>query len=237
MNRTPLTTETNRHVINDRLPNEYLREAVEASGESTVRGILESHLISPAAFDILLRDPFTPGDFETFIAERQRTIRDAIEDLLIKDRLALPPNLRALDSRIETVELGIRDVIAGTLEGTWERVPPHVAQKVQERVQREQRKDPSYDTDRYASLAGRLEFFDLRELQDTITNRSLWNAFEPRFQNKDALVAKFGQLADLRNAVRHSRGANEVMTKEGEAAIIWFERMLGARCRTFDQRD
>lgn len=58
LNRTPLTADTNRRVIKARLPNTYLPEMIEQSGEATVRGILESHFISPAAFDILLRDPF-----------------------------------------------------------------------------------------------------------------------------------------------------------------------------------
>ena len=32
LNRTPLTADTNRRVIGDRLPNEYIPELVEASG-------------------------------------------------------------------------------------------------------------------------------------------------------------------------------------------------------------
>ncbi len=48
-------------------------------------------------FSILLRDPFGPDDFEAFITERQRTIQDAIENLLIKERLDLEPQLRDLD--------------------------------------------------------------------------------------------------------------------------------------------
>ena len=62
------------------LPNEYLPELIEANGEATVRATLESHFISPAAFDILLRKPFGAGDFEAFLIERQRTIQEAIED-------------------------------------------------------------------------------------------------------------------------------------------------------------
>jgi hypothetical protein len=49
-------------------------EFIAENGESTVRATLETHLISPAAFDILLRDPFTRDDFEAFLAERQRTL-------------------------------------------------------------------------------------------------------------------------------------------------------------------
>jgi len=92
LNRTPLTADTNRKVIRDRLPSEYLPELIAANGEASVRATLESHFISPSAFDILLRDPFTPDDFEAFLAERQRTLQDAIEDLLVKERLDLPPS-------------------------------------------------------------------------------------------------------------------------------------------------
>ena len=89
LNRTPLTTETNRHVIRERLPNEYLPELITNSGQGQVRSILESHFISPTALGILLRDPFGPDDYEAFISERQRTILEAIESLLIKERLDL----------------------------------------------------------------------------------------------------------------------------------------------------
>jgi hypothetical protein len=113
--RSPLTAETNRQVIKARLPNTYLPELIEQSGETTVRGILESHFISPIAFDILLRKPFGPDDFEAFIAERQRTLQDAIEDLLIKEHLDLSPKLRELDAATEQVELNLRKTIEATL--------------------------------------------------------------------------------------------------------------------------
>ena len=56
LNRTPLTADTNRNVISDRLPNAYLPELIASNGEAAVRTILESHFISPTAQAILLRD-------------------------------------------------------------------------------------------------------------------------------------------------------------------------------------
>jgi hypothetical protein len=56
LNRTPLTAETNRKVIKERMPNAYLPELMQANGEATVRAILASHFISPAAYGVLLRD-------------------------------------------------------------------------------------------------------------------------------------------------------------------------------------
>ena len=81
-------------------------------------------------------------------------------------------------------------------------------------------------SDHYRSLAGQLEYFDLRELQDTITNRALWPEFESRFGTKEALAARFGQLAELRNAIRHSRTVDEITRTDGEAALLWFRQVL-----------
>jgi len=40
------------------------------------------------------------------------------------------------------------------------------------------------------------------------------------------LNIKFDQLAELRNAIRHSRAVDEIKRKEGEAAILWFDKVL-----------
>jgi hypothetical protein len=226
LNRTPLSADTNRNVIRDRLPNAYLPELIASNGEHAVRAILESHFISPAAQAILLRDPFTPDDFEAFIAERQRTLQEAIENLLVKERLDLPLQLRELDEKIEQVELNLRSAIVSALDGDAAQLPSHVVQRAEERIQRAAKKNAALDTERYQTLEGKLEFCDLRELQDTLTGKTLWSSFEPRLANKETLNAKFGQLAELRNGIRHSRTVDEITRKEGEAAILWFEQVL-----------
>lgn len=227
LNRTPLTTDTNRHMIGDRLPNEYLPELIENNGERQVRDILASHFISDKAFDVLLRTPFTADDFEAFIAERQRTIQDAIETLLVKRRLDLPVALRELDANLEQIELHLRATIHNGLDGSVGQIPANVSEKVEERLQRALKRNAAMDANFYASLGGQLEYFDLRELQDTICNKALWQRFESRFGAKEALSIKFGQLAELRNAIRHSRSVHDVVRKEGEAAILWFRSVLG----------
>jgi len=226
LNRSPLTAETNRHVINSRLPNAYLPELIKANGEAAVRSTLESHLISPAAFDILLRKPFTQQDFEEFLAERQRAILDAIEDLLIKERLDLAPPLRELDEQIEDAELRLRRVVRDALDGDVSMVPSHVREKVAGRVEAAVRKSPALDSDRHQTLTAQLEYFDLRELQDTITNKTLWPRFEARFGTREALAGRFTQLAELRNGIRHSRTVDDVTRKDGEAALLWFRQIL-----------
>lgn len=226
LNRTPLTADTNRKVINDRLPNEYLPALITASGETTVKATLESHFISPAALEILLRNPFSPADYESFLAERQRTLLDAIEDLLIKERLDLSPQLRELDAQIENVELGLRKAISDALTAASANLPQHVIDKVEERLQPALRKNPALDHVYLRTLPGRLEYCDLRELQDIMVNKTLWPLFEQRFGAKAALERRFDQFANLRNGIRHSRTVDEITRKDGEAALLWFQQVL-----------
>ncbi len=226
LNRTPLTAGTNRKVIGDKLPNAYLPELIEQHGEKDVLAMLETHFISPTALKILLRDPFTPDDFEDFITERQRTLQDAIETLLVKERLDLPANLRALDEDVEKVELCLRKAVATGLGGDSVALPSHVLQKIEDRLQRATKKNAALDTDYYQSLEGKLEYCDLRELQDAILAKDAWPFFQAQFTNKETLMSKFGQLAELRNGIRHSRTVDEITRKEGEAALIWFRKVL-----------
>lgn len=228
LNRTPLTADTNRHVISDRLPSQYLPELIEENGEATVRATLESHFISPAALDILLRVPFGPDDFDLFLRERQRTVQDAIEDLLIKERLDLPPQLRQLDSQIEAVELGIRGVIVDRLEGNRDLLPQHVSHKIIDRLKAAAKRNPTMNQDHYDTLAGMLEYADLRELQDTIASKATWDRFADLFSTKEQLATRCNQLGELRNAIRHSRSVDTVTQRDGEAAIAWFSALAPA---------
>jgi hypothetical protein len=228
LNRSPLTSDTNRYVIREKLPNEYLPELISKNGEAAVLAILESHFINRTALGILLRDPFTPDDFEAFIAERHRTLLDGIDALLIKERLDLPANLRAIDAEIEKIELGLRGLIATAVENKKEELPPHLMVDVNERIQRALRKNAALNAERFETAEGVLEQFDLRALQDTITAKTLWERFEPRFRNKETLIQKFGQLAELRNSIRHSRTVDEITLKEGEASVLWFNKVLAA---------
>ena len=148
------------------------------------------------------------------------------ELLILAERLDLPPQLRELDAATEQAELSLRKIVETTLSGDASQVPQHVLLKVDERIARAAKKSAALDTDRYQTLSGKLEYFDLRELQEAITSKALWSLFEHRFANKETLATKFDQLAELRNGIRHSRAVSEIVRKEGEAAILWFKQVL-----------
>ncbi len=228
LNRTPLTAEADEQIIGNRLPNAYLPELIQKNGEQAVRAILESHFISNVAFDILLEVPFTPKHYEQFLQERQRTILAAIESLLIKQRIGLEPQLRELDEALEDIELRLRKLLEDELQGDVAQLPAAVISKADRRISAATRQNPALDGEHLESLAVRLEFCDLRELQDAIVSKPLWPLFESRFSTKEMLSVRFDQIAQLRNAIRHSRSAGNVVRKDGEAALSWFEGVLDA---------
>ena len=232
LNRTPLSAETNRRIIRDRLPNEYLPELIETNGEAAVREILESHFISAHAFDILLEENFTADHFVAFLEERKRTLQQAMEQLLPEGLGPLPRPLRILNMELESVELSLRDLVASVLDGDSKLVPSNVLGSVRQRIGREVQRNPSLDLGREWTLDERLEYFDLRDLEQTITSKLTWRMFMPTFRSKEALGTRFTQLADLRNSIRHSRTVTGQAVKDAEAALHWFSGVLPRAAET-----
>jgi hypothetical protein len=138
----------------------------------------------------------------------------------------ISPELRALDLAIAQVELTVRRIIQDELGNDKLLLPTNIRPAVEERIRCEMKSNAGFDKNRYSTLEGMLEFFDLRELQATIENKTLWSKFQLRFVTKELLSAKFGQLAALRNAIRHVRTVDKIVQKEGEAAVLWFDRVL-----------
>jgi hypothetical protein len=164
-----------------------------------------------------------PGEFDPSVINVRSRISDAAYPVRARE---LTPELRELDERIERVELSLRDLIARTVKGDQEMLPQHVITRADERIERDAHKNPAMDVSRYEALTAKFEYFDLRELKDSITSKKTWHLFERRFVNKVTLESKFDQLSDLRNAIRHSRTVDDVVSMEGTAAILWFEGVL-----------
>jgi predicted RNA-binding protein len=82
LNRTLISTDTNRNYIRDKKPFEYIDKIINSQQitESTIRRRLESHLISNEAYDCLIRD-----DFDGFVESRRNTIREKIRKLIFSN--------------------------------------------------------------------------------------------------------------------------------------------------------
>lgn len=230
LNRAPLSLTTNRHIINNRMPNEYLKEMLDNNDNEKVYEVLSSHLISKKAANILLRKPFTKNDFDDFLKERQSTIINAIENLLIKEKIDIPVAFQKLNNEIEEIEIVLRKTIVNALDDSHEsyreKTPQHIQVKVEKRISTEIKKKPYLSDEDFKLFSKRLTYFDLFEYYDLISSKSNWQYFEDYFKNKDQLQTRFTQLSTLRNSIRHAREFSVIERLDGEAAIAWFNETL-----------
>jgi len=228
LNKTPLLPSTNRHVINDRMPFEYLKEMKENTGTEEFYKIMKSHLISKKATDILMRQPFEVTDYYEFLTEREKTVKTYIKSNIIEDVNELPIDLKLINDKIEQLEFDLRDEIASKIpiKDYNQLVPSHIIDKVSKRVKNTIKKNPSLTFEDFNTTRKKLDYFDLQEYCDVITSKSAWHLFENKFQNKQQLMDKFSKLGELRNSIRHSRDTSEVAILEGKASMIWLNEIL-----------
>lgn len=230
LNRTPISDSTNRHIIRNRMPHDYIQEMLDNNESKQVYQVFESHLVSRQAVDILLRKPFTKADFDEFLEERGRSIIEAIQTQLIDEKINIPAHLKHLDSMIEEIEYAIRETIVSIIgegmESYKERIPQHIQAKINIRVESDKKKKTNLVEDDYDNFSKRIEFFDLSEYKDTILSKQNWDLFSSTFKDKSNLMSRFSKLSALRNGIRHSRSISEIEQMDGEVAIKWFESVL-----------
>lgn len=231
LNRTPLLSETNKHVINNRMPNEYIKEMINKNGRTEVLEVMKSHLISEQAVDILLRNPFTEEDFSQFLDVRQKEIVKAVSNNILNK----PFEERELkDSEyyeeIGKIEIKLREVIVdaidNTLESYKELTPSNVQEYIEEHINRILRQKPYSKYSDFDSFSSRLSEMTLHQIESIITRKTNSEYFKDTLGDRNKLQQKFAQLRPFRNDIGHYKEGDEVQKLEGRAAIKWFLRIL-----------
>ena len=220
-----LIDRTTNTSIGKKAPSVYLREIRRALG-ADLDCVLESHHLPAGQKSPLARDDL--DEFLTWRLERLSELLRAKAGTVAPPVYAADPKLAKLNVRIENTELELRALIVARLGNDPLKLPPHVAQKARERMEDAARKLPDTKPGGPASLALCLEYLDLRELQDALTSKVTWSQFASVFNTKETLATRFAQLAELRNGIRHSRTVSDIALKDGEAALLWFEHVLGS---------
>jgi len=231
LNRAPLSENTNRNIIRDSLPNVYIKNMFEHNDEVKVYQVLKSHLISRKAVSILLREDFGIDDFKEFIEERKQTIIETIYHFFINETVELPEHLEKLNKEIEKIEIELRKLIVvllglTTKEEVKEKLPPHILEKINLKLAREKKRNNSFVDERINDPFFWMQFTDLQELQQIISAKTYWNLFLDKFVAVDKLTTEFNDIANLRNALRHSREVDQITKMKGEASILWMKQQL-----------
>lgn len=228
LNRTPISDVTNKKIIRNHLPNKYIREMMEnAKKEQDVYDLLETHLISRKAVEILLRENFEESDYLAFIKERKDTIIKRIRLLIgsmeeLERKLEENPN-----EAIKQLERELRSFIHKELkkkygDSYWRvQVPGEVKKKIDEKIEKDLKKYPTLDLN---SARKKLDYIDVSDYFPLITYN--WDVFEPFFSNKQQTEMHFRNLQEFRNAEMHTRQKTDVTQKLGEAAVSWIHEII-----------
>ena len=216
-------------MMEGRLPHEFLPEVFGVRSNETRDKILRSHCVSEEAYEVLLRNPFGPEEYEQFILLRERELLRRLGSDLYNVEFNVVPEIRDLERRVSAIEVSLRDCIADTLEAAGRDLPDHVKGAIRTRIRDERKRQPSFARDALESIRGQLEFSDLRELEAVVEHESTWPLFKEQFVDKQAFKRWFTGLADFRNADAHNRTAGAPVAKAGEGAVSWFEDVLASR--------
>jgi hypothetical protein len=168
-----------------------------------------------------------PENYDRFLARRRELVAERLNEYLqttghLEPGRPRDPQLRVLDERVETIELRLRALISDEVTNI-DALPPHVVGNLEARRQTDERRNPGAIN---GQVNGLLTYCDLRELQDILMSKDLWPLWGSAFKTKEQLQTRFGQLATLRNTLRHSRTMDDITRKDGEAALLWFSGAL-----------
>lgn len=225
VNKTLISASSNRS-IGGRLPSAYVETMKSRLGEERAHTILRSHLISPETLE--------SNDWEDFFLSRREELKQLVhvtcggqmQDFTDGKRVSLPLQVQRLSDDVSDIERRLRRLIHNVTNGNWTAVPDHIRPKADDRINAVIRENPGVDRASFESVAGRLAYCDLRELEQIIVSKSLWPTFADVFGTKETVTTRFRQLAPLRNANAHLRDVDEVVRSDAEAGVIWFKSAL-----------
>lgn len=226
-----------------------MKERYKWADEEIVNSRLNSHIIpikelSNGGYEGMEKEERIDkiqSDFDSFIETRADYVLKAIDLLtegkqitiesILRNSIELPQAIKDLKSEIESIEIQLRDLLNVKLSGLsanpFEQfVSDMTRQSTEFKIASHLKKFPGENFETYQSFRKKLNFFTLGEFKELIIKKDTWSAFEDMFKAKPNVEHRFSQLFTLRNQIAHNNELNDIMIKDGEAAIIWFKSIL-----------
>jgi hypothetical protein len=221
-----IPADLNREISN-RAPAQYFDEYQRTNPEFAAA--VESHILPVAPAGAVWKN-----DFNAFIEERAKRIADELNRLLVGGSASLfptPPMPEIpVGSEVDIVEIRLRNFIDQVLtaylgSSYWKKVMPgDVIVHVEERIADWLSRHPYEDQAQFLSARRRLDFCDVSDYGKTILKN--WRQFEELFKRTDEFERHIRAYRTLRNCVQHNRKPTDIEQKNGEAAMLWLERIL-----------
>ena len=234
LNRTLISSDTNRRIIGANKPSVYLSEMESRLGKEEARAILATHFIGDASIEAMRND-----DYLRFLVEREKALRGEIARRCVYSPIGaiveLDENIAGEneEGRLDRLEEGLRDIIDETLselagEKYWKQLIPYDTRSaVAARVDEQAALHPRAEGHHRVTHRMRLNYCDFSDYHKIVLQRNTWPAFETIFLRKKEFERHITSARRLRNALKHHRDIEAVERLAGHAAILWLEKAIG----------
>jgi hypothetical protein len=233
LNRTLITSNSNRNIMRNRLPNVYIKDMIDTQGKSETIALLKGHFINEKALQVLLRDPFTPEDYLEFINARKEAIIQGIESNIIKNEVIIEtPKADVIRTELGLLERKLREVVSTNLSTISDDpyrdfIKDRIKEEIDRKIFSDMKKSPHLTFADFESFDKKLEKLTFGELANIIYGGKAWPAFEKVFKNKQQLIKRIDQLIPFRNKFAHNNDASNVELHDAKASLDWFKLILG----------
>ena len=191
---------------------------------------LKSHLIEDVnTFGI------TDNNYRQFLEKRAEQIENKFRILLgLKSKTEQQFETEP-ESLLNIFEIKMRQLINTILsnsfgEDYWNTaIPQELRISVMKKLEQQYKVHP-YEKEKEINKQTLLSYLDVMDYYTII--ESNWNLFEHIFGSKFVVQGHFHALKYYRNPIKHVRELNNVDQLNGEAAVLWFERVFKAQEQT-----
>lgn len=176
--------------------------------------------------------------FDAFAERRRQMLADALNKLIssLTDKPSLVPqsDIDLLESRIEALEHGLRDLVADRLtearsEGALEHcVPKNTRNGILSRLKQRLGKNP-FEREEFSTLGELLGFCQFSDYARIM--RENWQLFSDIFGEGASFDQHIAAVTSARNAFAHNNPIGKADLLSAEAGLIWVEECL----RTLEQ--
>ena len=214
-----IPAELNKEILN-KAPSDYFANYKRENPD--FEEALKAQLVS---YSEAIKD----NDYKKFVHERSKAIFEEFERLLGSKILQVAGH--NANKALDEIESLLRTLIDTTLlekvgNDYWSSaIPSDIKTKVQDKIAEYLRKNPS-KTWLDLTTSDHLSFCDIMEYSNIILKN--WQFFGEIFRSKFETEKRFVAFKDFRNAVKHNRDIDQVLQRDGEAALEWFSQVLRA---------
>jgi hypothetical protein len=211
--------------ISSRAPADYMTQY--QSQNTNFSAALETHLIPTKPNSAIWKN-----DFHSFLQDRAQELADQLNQLIETGPAGMQPVVVPLApiSRVDILEVQIRDFIDYRLTAMvgsmyWmQAIPSDINDFVNARIKDHLSHHPYEDSSRFASGRSKLDYCDVAHYEKIILKN--WGLFIETFKSQDALRTHLAAYRALRNCVQHNRKPTDIEEKNGDAAMLWLERIF-----------